>query len=176
MLRSGRKARAAAGRRRDSPVLNCIKIMTTTMNHEHCIESCNRLLRGERSAVETYDIALKHYDGNPEVVSGLARIRDEHVRAVEVLEENVLSMGGVPDRTSGAWGTMATTVQSTASMAGESVALSSLQMGEKAGQGGYEDALKDDEVMPACKQLISSKLLPRLLEHIATLEHLQKKA
>ncbi len=144
------------------------------MNHEHCIEICNGLLRGERSAVETYSQALEQYRDKPNVVAELTRIRSGHVEAVSALEANVRSMGGTPETTSGLWGSVAGAVEATANLFGAGSAIESLQQGEKAGQRDYESALADDEVMTECKGLIRSKLLPPLLANVAALEKLQK--
>lgn len=145
------------------------------MNMEHCIDVCNRLLRGERSAVETYQKAISKFSSKMPA-SELNRIYTEHANAVTLLEENVRSMGGQPDQEAGTWGAFANVVQGTANAFGAKAALESLQTGEKSGQRDYEMALKDDEVMPECKDMIRSSLLPFTSEHIATLEHLQKAA
>jgi uncharacterized protein (TIGR02284 family) len=145
------------------------------MNMEHCIDVCNRLLRGERSAVETYQQAISKLPPDMRA-SELGRIHQEHSNAVSLLERNVLSMGGRPDQESGAWGTFATAVQGTANLLGAQAALESLQTGEKTGLREYEAALEDDEVMPECKDMIRSNLLPFTRQHIETLEHLQKAA
>jgi uncharacterized protein (TIGR02284 family) len=146
------------------------------MNNKHCIDICNSLLRGERSAVETYDQALEKYREKPVVVTELTRIRSEHEAAVRVLESNVRSMGGEPDESSGPWGSVAAAVQATAGLFGAGSALESLQQGEKSGKRDYEKALDDDEVMPECKSLIQTKLLPPVEEHVIALEALQKAA
>jgi uncharacterized protein (TIGR02284 family) len=144
-------------------------------NTEHCIEICNKLLRGERSAVETYDMAIRKFGAEP-ALAELSRLRDHHAEAVSTLEENVLSMGGQPDEHAGAWGAFANTVQGTANLLGANSALEALQKGEQSGQGDYEKALEDDEVMAECKNLIQTRLLPRTTEHIEILERLQKAA
>lgn len=142
------------------------------MNKEHCIDVCNRLLRGERSAVESYDKAIRAFDlGAP---PELTQIREEHVQAVAILEENVLAMGGEPEREAGAWGAFAKTVQGAANALGEKTAMESLQTGEKAGLRDYEIALKDEDVMAECKEMIRSTLLPQTEEHVSTLEELQR--
>jgi len=146
------------------------------MNHEHSIDICNGLLRGERSAVETYDKALKSYSDHSGVVAELTRIRGEHANAVAVLEDNVREMGGEPEETSGAWGSVANVVQSTANLFGAGSALESLQQGEKSGAHDYKSALEDEDVMPECKNLIRSELLPAVESHLVALEALQKAA
>jgi hypothetical protein len=145
------------------------------MNTEHCIDICNRLLRGERSAVETYNQAIEKF--RAEAASAeMVRLRDEHAMAVSTLEENVIAMSGTPALESEAWGALAHAAQGTANLFGENSALETLQTGEKTGKRDYEKALEDEDVMPACKDLIRTKLLPRIEEHIDALERLQKAA
>jgi hypothetical protein len=140
----------------------------------HCINTCNGLLRGERSAVDTYGKVLEKYRDKIEVSRELERIRDEHVSAVHVLEENVRSMGGEPASDSGTWGLFATAIQASANLLGAGSALESLKSGESAGQGDYEKSLEDEGVMPECKEMIRSQLLPLVMAHISTLDRLQK--
>ena len=141
------------------------------VDNSKCIEICNGLLRGEISAVETYDKAIEKFAG--EVQAGeLKRIREEHQKSVDELRENVLSMAGVPEIESGAWGTFANGVQAAANLFGEDSALFSLRQGEEYGQGQYDDALANERVMPECKNMIRTKQLPRIAEHIKTLERL----
>jgi uncharacterized protein (TIGR02284 family) len=142
------------------------------MKPEHCIDVCNSLLRGERSAVQTYEDAVEKFGDQPGITE-LSRIRDEHARATLMLEQNVRSMGGQPDTDSGAWGRFASAVQQAASLLGSNSALEALQAGEKSGKKSYETALEDEGVMPECKNMIQSTLLPRVNEHIGTLERLQ---
>ncbi len=143
---------------------------------EYCIDVCNRLLRGERAAVESYDKALDRCAERPDIAGELQRIRGEHASAVNTLTENVRRMGGQPDGTSGAWGTFASVVQSSANLLGANSALESLQQGEKHGEGDYRDALGDGRVMPECKEMIASSLLPRTQQHIAAISRMQEAA
>lgn len=145
---------------------------TTTKDHQHCISVCNSLFRGELSAIETYNLGIEKYRGTPQIAA-LEKIRDEHVRSANILRDNVVSMGGQPDNSSGAWGDFAKTVQSAANFFGESSALSSLQQGEEHGRKEYEAALENDQVMPECKELIRTKLLPKILQHLAALNALK---
>jgi uncharacterized protein (TIGR02284 family) len=144
-------------------------------NNDHCISVCNELLRGELSAVETYDQAIEKYADLP-AAEELQRIREEHSRAASMLAENVRNMGGEPEMGSGAWGVFATAVQGTANLFGANSALESLQKGEEAGRNDYQEALTDDEVMPECKEMIREELLPSVIEHIACLEKLEHAA
>lgn len=142
-----------------------------THDASHCIDVCNSLLRGEISAVETYDKAIDKFSGE-EQCSELQRIRTEHQRSVDQLREHVLSLGAAPDTSSGAWGVFANAVQSAANLFGENSALTSLAEGEDHGRKEYEKALDDDKVVPHCKALISEELKPRVERHLQTLEEL----
>jgi demethoxyubiquinone hydroxylase (CLK1/Coq7/Cat5 family) len=146
---------------------------TTYEQTQHCIDVCNRLLRGELSAVETYNQVIQKFAAEPEM-SQLNHIRDDHAWAVGRLQENVRDMGGRPATDSGAWGAFSKTLQGTANLLGENSALTILQQGEKHGRRDYEDALADDGVMADTKIMIRSELLPRIEQHIADLELLGK--
>ncbi|MCI5066244.1 PA2169 family four-helix-bundle protein [bacterium] len=144
--------------------------MTTT--NEECIQKCNELLRGELSAIETYEQALERIDEHPEATT-LRRILTDHRRNAVALEKNVRGMGGEPATDSGMWGTFAKAVQGTAKIFGDSTAVTALKSGEKHGMEGYEKALESDEVKSECKTLIRTELLPRQVEHISTLERVE---
>ncbi len=139
---------------------------------EHCIKVCNELLRGERSAVETYSQAIEKH-GKAPMIGELGTIRDEHAESVSRLTANVRQMGGEPDTDSGAWGAFAKTVQGAANLFGADSAVASLQRGEEKGRSDYDDALADPKVMDGCKAMIRDELLPRVHRHIATLERLE---
>jgi len=142
------------------------------MNTEKCIDICNQLLRGERSAVETYDKAIEKHGDHGSAIMDLTKMRDDHVASVRTLEENVRSMGGQPEQDSGAWGAFANTVQSTANLFGAESAVSALSAGEKHGLNDYEEAAKSDDVMPDCKRMMETKLMPPIREHLSTLDRL----
>lgn len=142
---------------------------------EECIKVCNSLLRGELSAIETYDQALEKYADTP-AANELSRIRSDHSHAAARLATNVREMGGEPENESGAWGSFANAVQSTANLFGAGSAIESLQKGEEKGRRDYQDALADDDVMTDCKTMIREELLPPIMNHIAALENLQQTA
>lgn len=146
---------------------------TNSESNEKCIDVCNSLLRGERSAIETYDKAIKKFE-DQNCISTLREIKTTHVEAVGLLEQNVRSMGGQPDTDSGAWGTFANIVQSTANLFGEGSAINALQQGEEYGRDDYKDALENDDVHLECKELIRTKLLPHVLTNLGTLDSLEE--
>jgi uncharacterized protein (TIGR02284 family) len=144
-----------------------------TKDTQDCIAVCNSLLRGEISAVETYDQALEKFEGDAEAVR-LRSIRNDHSEAVITLRRNIQEMGGAPEKSSGAWGDLAKSVQGAAKLFGEGAAISALKQGEEQGRSDYEKALEDERVLKACKDMIRSQMLPRQQRHIAELDSLQR--
>lgn len=142
-------------------------------NSVHCIDICNSLLRGELSAVETYNQAIEKFS-DAAACSELIRIRNEHVESVAKLQANVVSMGGEPDNDSGAWGVFSKLVQGTANLFGDESALMALKRGEEHGRDEYQKALDDVRVMPSCKELMLNDLLPKVQSHISTLDRLEE--
>lgn len=150
-----------------------MKSMTHDTRTDSCIDVCNELLRGELSAVETYDQTIRKFENDPAAAS-LRQIRDEHLRASQLLRGHVVEMGGTPSTDSGAWGAFVKTVQGVAKAFGESSALSGLRQGEEHGLKQYRQALESTEVMTECKELILGELLPRTERHIASLHNLAR--
>jgi len=149
--------------------------MSALPHNSQCIDVCNDLLRGELSAIETYSDTINKFPDEPEVMI-LRTIREEHIDSANRLRANVNSMGGDPDRSSGAWGGVTKAIQSTANFFGEGSAIASLKQGEEIGKSMYEKALENDDVLGECKEMIRSSLLPRVSSHILNLESLQKRA
>ncbi len=144
-----------------------------TLTNEDCIKSCNSLLRGELSAVETYAKAIEKYPSTP-ATPELTRIQSEHRQSANRLAQNVRDMGGVPETDSGAWGTFANAVQGAANLFGTESAIESLERGEEHGRKEYEEALNCQHVMPECKVMIRTELLPRVEKHLAVLGRLEE--
>jgi rubrerythrin len=143
------------------------------MNATHeCIDVCNSLLRGEFSAIETYNQALEKFDSEIER-SALRSIQNDHQNSASRLREHLIDMGAEPSTESGAWGSFAKAVEGTAKMLGESPALAALQQGEEHGVDEYEEALRNPDVMTEIKTVIRQELLPPLSEHIAALDRLR---
>lgn len=147
--------------------------MSTELINEKCIKTCNSLLRGELSAVETYGKAIEKYPTTP-VTAELTRIQSEHRESANTLAANVREMGGTPETDSGAWGAFANAVQSAANLFGTESAIESLQNGEEHGRNDYRDALESKDVMDSCKTMIRTELLPRVDNHIKVLERLEE--
>lgn len=143
--------------------------MKQSNTHDACIDVCNDLLRGEISAVETYDQAIHKYADHPAAIA-LERMRNEHRDSAMRLRANVVSMGGQPAINSGSWGNFAKIVESAAALFGESSAIAALKQGEEHGIDQYMAALGNPDVENEAKTLITTQLLPRLRTHIQALE------
>ncbi len=133
------------------------------------VEPLNRLLRGELSAVETYEQALGKV-GNKTYAQELERIRAEHLDAVESLRQEIRSFGGIADESSGVWGLWAQTVEGTATLFGEAAALKALKEGEEHGLKEYRTVLEDNELRAKFRSLLAGEMQTRQIEHIAILE------
>lgn len=137
-----------------------------------CIEVCNSLLRGELSAVETYDQAIDKFREEPER-RALEGIRADHERSAGKLRQHLIDMGAQPATGSGAWGSFAQAVEGTAKALGQSPALAALEQGENHGIDEYEEALRNPNVMDEIKTVIRQDLLPALSGHVAALDRLR---
>ena len=123
------------------------------------VDNLNSLLRGEISAVETYDQAIQHLkDGE---IDDLIANPDSHRNRVDLLASNIRSHGGTPDSTSGVWGGFARLVERGASLIGEKSVIAALEEGEDRGLAQYREPGKLD---PSSIQLIQTVLLPKQLE------------
>lgn len=142
------------------------------MANNETVSASAKLLRGEISAVETFQQAIKKFSGEPEAAV-LGRIGLQHIEAVEILRKEIVEAGGKPEEGSGIWGAFAQAVEGTAKVFGESAALAALIQGEEIGISDYESALENDEVSASLKATISSTLLPQLRENIVSLKALQ---
>lgn len=145
----------------------------TESDTAQCVEMCNKMLRGERSAVEAYDLAIERFETEP-AVSQLRRIRDEHIRSVLELEANIVEMGGEPDEDAGAWGIFTKAVQITANFLGEESAIEALAQGEKKGLYDYQEATGEEWLMPYCRILYNRSLIPRIESHLRTLDMIEE--
>jgi hypothetical protein len=147
------------------------------MTHQkgtHCdTDALNSLLRGEQSAIETYQIAMPKFDGKPEVQTELRRIHDEHIESANTLKFSIHDFGGKPSQGSGPWGDFAHAVTGAAKVIGPETVLSTLKQGEQHGINDYESTLKNEDVSEECKATIRNTLIPRCREHISTLDRLQ---
>jgi hypothetical protein len=130
----------------------------------------NSLLRGEMSAVETYDQAIAKFEekNDSKTLTELRRIRNEHQTAVDTLRSRVLELGGEPEEGSGAWGVFTAAVTGTAKVLGPQTTLSALHKGEEHGVNSYEDACKSGELSSECNTIARAEQA-RCKGHMAAL-------
>jgi demethoxyubiquinone hydroxylase (CLK1/Coq7/Cat5 family) len=121
------------------------------------IDKLNECLRGEISAVETYNLALKSLDRS-QVAAGLRQLRDSHDQRVMMIRDRIRSLGDVPSESAGAWGAFATIVQRGADLLGDQTALAALEQGEDHGLNMYTAELDDVDLMT--RDFIHNDLLP----------------
>src|SRR5436190_3772391 len=121
------------------------------------VEQLNSFLRGEISAVETYQMALAKIDHVSTVRDELLVNLKSHQDRVMMLQDAIRALGGEPATTSGPWGAFAKAVEGGAKVFGEKAAVYALEEGEDHGLDDYrEDTSKLDA---GTRQLIQDTLL-----------------
>lgn len=137
---------------------------------EDDIDQLNSFLRGEISAVETYDQALEKAK-NTTARSILQENRNSHQTRAQTLRTEITRLGGDPADGSGAWGTFAKAVQGGAKLFGESAAISALEEGEDHGVNDYQRDY--DELSGGARTLVTTQLLPEQRRTHAAIERLK---
>lgn len=131
-----------------------------------------RLLRGELSAIETYEQALRR-SSRAEKMGRLTAIRNHHADAAELLRDLLARFDARADvSSSGTWGAFAKATESVATIIGEHAALRALKAGEDHGIKLYEKALAEEQLQPEVRELIRTKLLPKTRAHVGVLDEL----
>lgn len=136
-------------------------------------ETLNEIVRGEISALETYDQVLEKVGDDPRAAE-LRSLRSDHEEAVSVFSQHVEVRGDDADKDSGAWGTFAKTVAGTAKIFGDTAALKALKEGEEHGLNQYNRAL-DDDIDPQVKRMIQDTYIPRQQAHINAIDGLMSR-
>jgi uncharacterized protein (TIGR02284 family) len=136
------------------------------------IEQLNSFLRGELSAVETYNQAIEKLDDDPAMRQRLVALRDSHTARVQQLSSKIQALGGKPDDSSGMWGAFAKLVEGSAKLFGKSAAVQALEEGEDHGNRLYRDNI--DELTPETQAFVRSQLMPeqrRTHDALSALQH-----
>jgi uncharacterized protein (TIGR02284 family) len=133
------------------------------------VDQLNSLLRGEISAVETYDMAIRKVgDEHATEAAQLRAIAQEHGAHAQTLREEILRIGGEADDASGAWGAYAKTIEGVATLFGDASALKALKEGEEHGLKDYREAVED--VDSPAGEIITGVLIPAQQRHITTID------
>lgn len=120
------------------------------------IKQLNSFLRGELSAVDTYEQALESVD-DPTAERVLRDNMVNHSARATLLREQIRKLGGEPATSSGAWGALAKAIEGGAKLFGDSAAVAALEQGEDHGLKDYRGDLEDLSV--AMQNFVASKLL-----------------
>ena len=135
------------------------------------VDALQSLLRGEISAVETYQQALEKFEAGAargELTEMLAQHRD----AVGTLQRMVMDRGGDPATQSGVWGSWASLVTGAAKAMGTAATLRALREGEEHGVKVYEAVIADGNADAEALNLVRMRFLPAQHAHIARLQRL----
>jgi hypothetical protein len=128
------------------------------MGQKSSIDQLNHYLRGEISAVETYRMALDKLDKASPARGDLESCMQSHQARVMLLNEAVVTAGGVPVEGSGPWGVFAKAVEGGARILGDKLAVSALEEGEDHGLKDYK--ANTDDLDAQARTLVASRLMP----------------
>ncbi|HVG93403.1 MAG TPA: DUF2383 domain-containing protein [Planctomycetota bacterium] len=132
------------------------------------ISKVKKLHRGELSAIDSYDEALRKLPNLTTI--DLATIKAHHSDSAERLRGRIVALGGSPDASAGPWSDWAEGVTKAGAAFGEDAGLRALRAGERHGRNEYAEALDASDVDAETKTLIRDILLPRQDEHIRILD------
>jgi uncharacterized protein (TIGR02284 family) len=129
------------------------------MGTKSSIDKLNSFLRGEISAVETYQMALDKLDKASTARDELLVNLKSHQDRVMALQDTIVALGGTPAKSSGPWGTFAKIVEGTAKTLGDKAAVAALEEGEDHGLKDYKADI--NKLAPECQNIVAGKLLPQ---------------
>jgi demethoxyubiquinone hydroxylase (CLK1/Coq7/Cat5 family) len=135
------------------------------------VKQLNGFLRGELSAVETYQKALEKLAGSS-YRGVLENCWRSHLRRAEMLEREVRRRGGQPAQSSGPWGALARLVEGGAALVGEKAAIAALENGEDHRRNEYQRDL--GELPLEVRTLLESTVLPEQAITHAAISALKK--
>lgn len=128
------------------------------MGTKSSVDQLNSFLRGEMSAVETYQMALDKIDHISTARDELLVNLKSHQDRVMMLRDAIAKCGGNPADSSGPWGTFAKVVEGGAKVLGEKAAVAALEEGEDHGLADYKRGL--DDLDADSRVLVSATLIP----------------
>lgn len=120
------------------------------------IDALNTLLKGEISAIETYQQAIEKL--NDERLYQLKENLDSHSERVSALRHRILELGGEPAKGSGLWGSFAKLMEGSAKIFGKDAAVAALEQGEDIGISDYSKYVRDLD--PDSRTLVENELMP----------------
>ena len=126
-------------------------------NNQEDVDRLNRFLRGELSAVETYQQCMQKLS-SAEVVQQLRALQLSHQARARLLVEQIGKLGGRPASESGVWGTVAGMFEAGARVLGEDVAVSALVQGENHGLNDYHKEVS--RLSPELRSFLEQHIVP----------------
>jgi len=121
------------------------------------IEKLAECFRGELSASETYDLALKNVT-HVSVHQTLQEIYVSHCRRADQLRDKIRQLGAEPPKSSGVWGAFAKVFQAGADLLGDRASIAALEEGEDRMLKVYTTNLDDCDAVT--RRFIETELLP----------------
>jgi hypothetical protein len=138
---------------------------------KNSVDQLNSFLRGEMSAVETYNQAINKLQATS-YAPQLEDCKRSHEQRVQLLKDQIRRLGGTPADASGPWGAFAKLVEGGAKTVGEKVAIAALEEGEDHGLRDYRaDMTKLD---PEVRTFVEQRILPEQQRTHAGLSSLKK--
>lgn len=138
-------------------------------------DKLDEVIRGEKSAIETYDQILEKFKSDIKGQS-LADLKNDHVQAVSTLQTRLAIEGERPSESSGPWGGVAKTIMGTAKLFGNASALKALKEGEEHGLKEYKELLACDDLPSDVADIVRDNLLPKQSQHIDRIDELMRQA
>jgi Domain of unknown function (DUF2383) len=131
-----------------------------------------KLLKDELSATESYQKALEELDfpGGKFLSNSLTPMFGNHQAAVSLLQEQIVKLGGTPNKSAGGWGSWPKMVYGNANVSGKRSAVKVLLDGEISAEADYSAALKDSTLPSSIRTLIETNLLPTQQSHVRSLD------
>jgi hypothetical protein len=133
------------------------------MGTKSSVDQLNSFLRGEMSAVETYQMALDKLDATSTARDELLLNLKSHQDRVLALQDAIVAAGGTPAKGSGPWGAFAKAVEGTAKIMGDKATIAALEEGEDHGLKDYKSESTDAD--PQCRPIIGRMLTMQQQTH-----------
>jgi hypothetical protein len=136
------------------------------------VNACRRLVAMEAAASDTYTDALDFFHVDPEQ-SLLLAIRAGHDENIDCISDHLVALGKNSDPSGEPRDRFSQAVERISQSFGESATFMALEAGETAALEECRTAIADPDVPPTLKEDLRSRMIPRLLRHVAELEQLR---
>ncbi len=134
------------------------------------LEQLNSFLRGELSAVESYQRCLERF-GDSSTAAEFRDLKDSHETRVRLLAERIARLGGKPATGSGAWGGVVKWIEKGAARLGDRALGDALERGERHGQADYLRDMR--RLSPDTRRFVADRVLPEQQRSLARVRQLK---